>query len=131
MFLGVVSIPEHAANHVRILGPADIELHCGGDVLVPNHPRDPDRSNTLKNRLSEHFTFTRQRRDQRGDTGRMYSRYEWAAINGIQASWAAVPTEQVKNLENDLLYWFGEMYGTVPFGNAQSAWAESRGESPV
>lgn len=122
-------VPAETGVYLLAVRTAVLTYPIGGSRIV--YIGKADRSNTLKNRLGEHFTFTKQRRNQRGDVGRMYSRYEWTAINGIQASWAAVPTKDVKNLENDLLYWFGEMYGAVPLGNAQSAWAESRSDSPA
>lgn len=82
----------------------------------------------LRRRLGEHVRLTEQRRTAQGDTGRQYSRYEWSAVHGLVLTWSAAPggaRAAAKSVENDLLYWFAELYGAAPLGNAQAAWAES------
>ena len=84
----------------------------------------------LKGRLREHLNFTLKRRGDGGDTGRYFSRYEWTAVHGIQATWSKAPDgagdDKVDAVERKLLYWFAELYGAAPLGNAQAAWMESR-----
>lgn len=82
----------------------------------------------LRGRLGEHLRFTRERRIATGDTGRSYSRYEWAAVHGLQATWSLAPDGDgagVDRMESRLLYWFAELYGAAPVGNAQAAWIDA------
>jgi hypothetical protein len=80
----------------------------------------------LRRRLGEHFRFTEQRRASRGDTG--------SAVHGIQATWSTALDNSVKEssrIETRLLYWFAEIYGAAPLGNAQSAWVDAKADSPI
>lgn len=83
----------------------------------------------LRGRLREHLAFTIERRRQAGDTGRHYARYEWAAVHGLQATWAVTPNadpDDTKRMEARLIYWFAELYGAVPLGNTMSHWYDQK-----
>jgi hypothetical protein len=85
----------------------------------------------IRKRLTDHYTATKQRRETVGDTGRYYARYEWAAVHGIQGTWSEQPDSSslsAVQMEQNLLYWFAELYGAAPLGNAQSAWAKVQPE---
>ena len=99
----------------------------GGSSRVLYIGRAMDAEQGLRRRLREHYTFTNQRRIDTSDTGRQYARYEWSAVHGIQATWSVAPRpvwSDVARIEHRLLYWFAELYGAAPLGNAQAAWSD-------
>ena len=86
----------------------------------------------LHARLVDHFKFTDRRRATNRDSGRFYSHYEWSSIHGLIATWSASPRDDksdAKAYEQQLLYWFAELYGAAPLGNAQAAWREAEQSS--
>ena len=55
-------------------------------------------------------------------------------MHGLVATWSVAPgpTQPAADvMENNLLYWFAELYGAAPLGNAQAAWAEAKSPATV
>ena len=79
-------------------------------------------SDKLRTRLALHRKYYLEARDH--SRWIYYApRYEYAARHGCGVCWMKCSdVEYPKGLENNLLFRFAELHGTVPVANAQGAW---------